>query len=77
MLDLVHCVDPFKARPVHGRMRYYRLHGRPGYDLQYRYTMQDLRELLRMADRRTAYVLFNNRSMLRDARRLRRLIACP
>jgi uncharacterized protein YecE (DUF72 family) len=74
-LDLVHGVDPFKARPVHGRIRYYRLHGRPGYDLRHRYTMQDLRELLRMADRNEVCVLFNNRSMLRDAQRLRRLIA--
>jgi uncharacterized protein YecE (DUF72 family) len=74
-LDLVHGVDPFKARPVHGRIRYYRLHGRPGYDLRHRYTMQDLWELLRMADRNEVYVLFNNRSMLRDAQRLRRLIA--
>jgi uncharacterized protein YecE (DUF72 family) len=76
-LDLVHCVDPFKARPLHGRIRYYRLHGRPGYDLRYRYTMQDLRELLRTVDRKRVYILFNNLSMLRDARRLRRLVAHP
>jgi uncharacterized protein YecE (DUF72 family) len=74
-LDLVHCVDPFTARPVHGGIRYYRLHGRPGYDLRYRYTMQDLRELLRTVDRKRVYVLFNNLSMLKDAKRLRRLIA--
>jgi uncharacterized protein YecE (DUF72 family) len=26
-LGLIHCVDPLKARPLHGRLRYYRLHG--------------------------------------------------
>ncbi len=30
-LDLIHCVDPFKFAPVHGRIRYFRLHGPNGY----------------------------------------------
>ncbi len=74
-LDLIHCVDPFTARPMHGRVRYFRLHGRPGYNLQYRYREEDLRELQRLLDRNTAYVLFNNLTMLDDAKRFRQLIA--
>jgi uncharacterized protein YecE (DUF72 family) len=74
-LDLVHCVDPFKSKPVHGRARYFRLHGRPGYNLRYRYSEEDLEELLRTIDRKAVYVLFNNFNMLHDARRFQRLIA--
>ncbi len=76
-LDLVHCVDPFKVRPVHGSVLYFRLHGLPGYDLGYRYTDRDLRELVGMVDRGTAYVLFNNRSMRDDAIRFGRLAKRP
>ncbi len=72
-LDLVHCVDPFKARPLAGSIRYFRLHGLPGYDLGYRYTDEDLQRLQGMIDRRTAYVLFNNNTMRDDALRFRRL----
>jgi uncharacterized protein YecE (DUF72 family) len=74
-LDLAHCVDPFKSRPMHGRVRYFRLHGRPGYNLRYRYEEDDLRQLLGMIGRKTVYVLFNNLNMLRDARQFKRLIA--
>jgi len=76
-LDLVHCVDSFKSKPMHGMVRYFRLHGKPGYTLRYRYTEEDLQELLGMMDRKTVYVLFNNLSMLHDAKRLQRLIAQP
>jgi len=72
-LDLLHCVDPFKVRPLAGDIRYFRLHGLPGYDLGYRYTDDDLRKLLSMADRETAYFMFNNYSMLDDARRFQRI----
>lgn len=72
-LGLVHCVDPFKSRPLAGGIRYFRLHGLPGYDLGYQYSNSDLRRLLAMVDRKTAYVLFNNNSMLDDALRFRRL----
>ncbi len=72
-LDLVHCVDPFKARPLAGRIRYFRLHGLPGYDLGYRYSENDLRRLQSLIDRKTVYVLFNNNSMRDDALRFQRL----
>lgn len=74
-LDLVHCVDPFKSRPMHGRIRYFRLHGMPGYNLRYRYGQEDLQQLLGMIDRKTVYVLFNNLNMLHDARQFQSLIA--
>ncbi len=76
-LELVHCVDPFTSKPMHGRIRYFRLHGKPGYNLRYRYTEEDLQEILGMMDRKTVYVLFNNLSMLHDAKRFQRLIAQP
>jgi uncharacterized protein YecE (DUF72 family) len=88
-LDLVHGVDPFHQNPVAGPFGYFRLHGRAGY--RYRYSDQDLEQLLEMAGKRpawhgrlarvahgqdgraTCYMLFNNISMLEDARRFQRL----
>jgi uncharacterized protein YecE (DUF72 family) len=70
-LDLVHCVDPFKQRSVFGKINYFRLHGRPEYNLKYKYTDGDLKELLNFCDRRENYVLFNNLSMLADALRFK------
>jgi len=75
--DLVHCVDPFQAVPVHGRALYFRLHGQGGY--RYRYSdreLEELAELLRRLRReRTgpSYVMFNNVSMKDDALRFARL----
>ncbi|MGB9598732.1 MAG: DUF72 domain-containing protein, partial [Minisyncoccales bacterium] len=34
-LNLVHCVDPFKQKSVFGKINYFRLHGKPGYNLLY------------------------------------------
>lgn len=71
-LGLVHGVDPFQQPPMTKRLGYFRLHGRAGY--RYRYTDADLGELLEMAMRREpCYVLFNNMTMLEDARRFQRL----
>jgi uncharacterized protein YecE (DUF72 family) len=71
-LDLVHGVDPFHQSPVAGPLGYFRLHGRTGY--RYRYSDQDLEELREMAGKHgSCYVLFNNISMLEDARRFQRL----
>ncbi len=69
---LVHCVDPFRQQPTMRRSGYFRLHGRTGY--RYRYTEEDLAQLLRMAKSHAqCYVLFNNISMLEDAKRFLRL----
>ena len=71
-LGLVHAVDPFQQEPVTAGLGYFRLHGRTGY--RYRYTDDDLKRLLELAPSRLAcYVLFNNISMLEDARRFQQL----
>lgn len=77
--DLVHCVDPFQAEPLHGRVLYLRLHGRGGY--RYRYSDAELEELAgkldrwRNGDSKPAYVMFNNVYMKEDALRFSRLVA--
>ena len=71
-LGLVHGVDPFHQNPAAGPFGYFRLHGRTGY--RYRYSDQDLAQLWEMAGKHlSCYVLFNNISMLEDARRFQRL----
>jgi uncharacterized protein YecE (DUF72 family) len=71
-LGLVHGVDPFRQSPVFGSFGYFRLHGRTGY--RYRYSDQELEQLREMAGKHAlCYVLFNNTSMLEDARRFQRL----
>jgi uncharacterized protein YecE (DUF72 family) len=70
--NLIHCVDPFKAKAVSGDGVYWRLHGRTGY--RYRYTADDLKEL-RAKLRDCAglpgpnYVMFNNIYSREDALR--------
>lgn len=73
-LGLVHGVDAFRQPPVFGPFGYFRLHGRTGY--RYRYSDQELEQLREMAGKHDpCYVLFNNISMLEDARRFQRLAA--
>jgi uncharacterized protein YecE (DUF72 family) len=79
-LDLIHCLDPFAAKPPslslrapsHGEPWYLRLHGRGGY--RYRYTDEELRALASMVRGQDAYVMFNNVSMWEDALRFRELL---
>ncbi len=67
-LKLIHCVDPFQRASVWGTPTYFRLHGKGGY--HYRYTDQELKQLLRFCqERKETYVLFNNTEMFEDARR--------
>ena len=71
-LDLIHGIDPFQQQPATSGLGYYRLHGKTGY--RYQYSDADLRQLLEFAQSRPfCYVLFNNLSMLEDARRFMRL----
>ena len=78
-LDLVHCVDPFTAEPVHGQPIYFRLHGRGRY--RYSYTDEDLADLRKTCERHRdaghspIYVLFNNTDMRQDALRFKSLMA--
>lgn len=73
-LDLVHCVDPLKETPVHGRIRYFRLHGIGGY--KYRYTPGDLNRLTELAEEsgKQSYFMFNNVFMFDDALAFRGLL---
>lgn len=77
-LGLAHGLDPFTGPTLAGGVAYFRLHGRGGY--RYRYTDDDLRQLLfrcreeLAAGRRPVYAMFNNVSMLDDARRFRALV---
>jgi len=72
-LNLIHCVDPFKAEPVTGGLRYYRLHGTTGY--RHEYSDKELLELTqRCAKDAQTYFLFNNVSMWQDAVRFKQLL---
>ncbi len=73
-LNLVHCVDPFKQKPVFGKINYFRLHGKPGYNLKYNYTIEDFKELLKFCDKKENYVLFNNLNMGKDAQSFQKLL---
>ncbi len=71
--SLVHCVAPFKSKPLAGSIQYFRLHGISGY--RYRYSDSDLENLrAKIAPARPAYVMFNNVSMFEDAKRFKRLL---
>ena len=77
--DLVHCVDPFKARAVHGDIRYFHLHGIEGSRHRYRgWDLKRLRDFCeddaRTVKGKAIYVLFNNMSMLNDAQRFEWII---
>ncbi len=63
-LDLIHGVDPLKAEPQWGSVRYFRLHGVTGY--RYRFSGEDL-DVLREKCRDKTYCFFNNVSMWEDA----------
>ena len=72
-LDLIHMVDPLKEAPLHGAIRYYRLHGLTGY--RYVHTEQDLQQLkAACAPDLPTYCLFNNIFMAEDAVRFQALL---
>jgi uncharacterized protein YecE (DUF72 family) len=72
-LDLIHVVDPLKDSPLHGAIRYYRLHGVTGY--RYVHTEQDLQRLkVACDDAQPTYCLFNNIFMAEDAVRFQALL---
>lgn len=72
-LNLVHAVDPFLRRPLHGSFAYLRLHG--GKNFAHRYSDEELAQLAVLArDYDAAYVLFNNRAMFDDAQRFAALV---
>ena len=72
-LGLVHIVDPFVAKPLAGRIVYFRLHGIGGY--RYKYSDEELGRLFEMCPKRKrAYVMFNNVYMAEDAERFMELL---
>lgn len=74
-LDLIHGTDPFLAPSLSEDFHYFRLHGRPAYAYGYRYTAEDLEQLVKMLPTQgTVFVLFNNASMAADARRFKALL---
>ena len=81
--NVVHVVDPFRARSVKAEpLAYFRLHGIGGGEVNYRYkyTDDDLRRLCDMVrglGEKEAYVMFNNVHMADDAARFRSLCATP
>jgi uncharacterized protein YecE (DUF72 family) len=78
--NVLHVVDPLRRRPlVQGSTVYLRLHGKGPRDVNYgyKYTEEDLRELLTIIEEMNAdvvYTMFNNVHMLSDAMRFRELI---
>ena len=77
-LNLVHCVDPFVAKPLHGRINYFRLHGSHKRMYKHKYSKDELiwlKEFCKAYEKDT-YVLFNNIYMKDDARTFKQLLTC-
>lgn len=72
-LQLIHCVDPFKNKPLFGDFHYFRLHGITGYS--YRYSDGDMKRLKKWVEGKPSYLLFNNNWMKEDALRFMALCA--
>ena len=74
-LNLIHCVDPFKQKPLFGKINYFRLHGLNGwYNLKYNYTKKDLLQLKKFCNKTVNYVLFNNLFMFHNAMMFQKMI---
>ena len=65
-LNLIHCVDPLERVCLHGEVKYYRLHGGPGY--RHTYSEEELKQLKELG-KPGDYFLFNNITMYDDALR--------
>ncbi|ADC64869.1 protein of unknown function DUF72 [Ferroglobus placidus DSM 10642] len=74
-LDLVHCVDPFVAKPTYGEIVYFRLHGSHERMYKHKYTDEELLWLKNLCESydKEVYVLFNNVYMCEDAKRFAQL----
>ncbi len=68
-LNLVICNDPFKGKTF-GEINYFRLHGKPNYNLRYSYTINDLEYIKKACNKKLNYVLFNNFDMFKNAKEL-------
>jgi uncharacterized protein YecE (DUF72 family) len=74
-LDLIHCVDPFIAKPLYGEVIYLRLHGMHAKMYKHRYSDDELQWLRNICTsfEKNVYVLFNNVYMCEDALRFKNL----
>ncbi len=70
-LDLIHCVDPLEREPLYGEVRYFRLHGGPGY--AHSYSEEELKQIKQKGEGES-YFLFNNITMYDDALRFLNLL---
>ncbi len=71
-LDLIHVVDPFAGRSLHGDLKYFRLHG---FNYRHRYSDEELEWLVREVEKfERCYVMFNNVHMFDDAQRFAKLL---
>jgi uncharacterized protein YecE (DUF72 family) len=75
-LGLIHCVDPLESKAAHRLctkygVKYFRLHGGPGY--RHQYSDEELATLAELSNGET-YVLFNNIAMYEDALGFKKLI---
>lgn len=83
-LRLIHVVDLLRRSPVfHSSTAYIRLHGLGGREVNYSYKYRDedlsllLSKVKELTEKgvRECYILFNNRYMMEDALRLKRLLS--
>ncbi len=75
-LELVHCTDPFVAKPTHGRITYLRLHGSHARMYKHRYSDGELEWLRDYCEgiEKDVYVLFSNVYMYGDVSRFIQLL---
>jgi len=71
-LEIISAVDPFKEKAF-GDINYFRLHGLPGYNLRYTYSIEDLKKLKSFCNKKENYVFFNNIQMLKNAIEFKRV----
>ncbi len=73
--DLIHCVDPFRARSVTSGEVYYRLHGLGKKNMYYyKFSDDELKNLAKKTEERAGHVFFNNVWMGEDALRFLKLV---
>ncbi len=79
--DVIHCVDPLFHDPVvNGDKLYFRLHGMPYLNYKYKYSKEDFKSLQAKIEKlsdegvKHYYILFNNISMIEDAKKFKDFI---
>ena len=76
--NLIHCVDPFKQKPVTKNIAYFRLHGKPPGEKMYyySYSKEDLKKLYEHCKNfRETYCFFNNIDMYKNALKFKEIVS--